>query len=199
MVRTVQKLMAPLARRISMLLGRGVVKLINDAGGRQLLQVSILADEVRAEVERFQNYGITSFPFEGAEVVTASVGGSRDHTIVLVVDDRRYRLQGLEQGEVALYDDQGQKIHLKRNKEIEITGCDTLKATCTVSATVTAPQLTIIATTKVTMTTPRLEVSGDIIATGNVADAGGTKTMAAMRTTFNTHHHSTGPAPTEQM
>ena len=31
------------------------------------------------------------------------------------VEDRRYRLRGLAGGEVAIYDDQGQKVHIKRN------------------------------------------------------------------------------------
>jgi len=62
-------------------------------------------------------------------------------------------------------------------------------------ATITAPTVTIVASEKVAMTTPLLAVTGaitaglNITATGNVADAGGTKTMAAMRTIFNTHTH----------
>lgn len=50
-----------------------------------------------------------------------------------------------------------------------------------------------------------LTVSESIMATinitagGNVADAGGAKTMAGMRGTYNGHHHSSSPPPAEQM
>lgn len=145
-----------------------------------------------ADREYFQHYGYTSRPKDGAEIIFMAEGNV---VIAIASDDRRYRL-ALQDGEVALYDDQGQKIHLKRNKEIEISGCDKLIATCAVSAAVTAPEVTIVASTKVTLTTPLLAVSGNITAggnitaTGNVADASGTKTMGGMRTIFNTHTHT---------
>jgi phage baseplate assembly protein V len=215
LVRAIQKITAPLARRISLMIGRGIVRLVNNAGGRQLLQVSLLADEVRDNVERFQNYGMASFPFPGAEVVAGSVGGSRDHLIVLVVDDRRYKIE-LVEGEVALYDDLDQKVHLTRSG-IEVESPTKITATAPLvdivassKVTVTTPEVDIIASTKVALTTPLVTMSGNLVVTGNVAaanvtavttiaDANGAKTMAGMRTTYNTHHHSTGPAPTEQM
>lgn len=189
MVRIFGKLIQPYARRIRLTVSRGIVRLVNDALKLQEVQIALLADETRDGVERFQNYGLTSVPLSGAEGVFLSVGGSRDHGIVIAIDDRRYRLKGLLPGEVALYDDQGQVIKLKRGKAIEITGCDTLTATCAVSVTVTAPLATIEASTKVQLTTPLLEVSGNITAGGNIADQGGAKTMAAMRLVFNAHNH----------
>lgn len=108
------RLLGPLKRRIMLMIGRAVVELVNDGVKLQGLQISLLEGEVRANVERFQNYGITSHPLPGAEAIAASVMGNRDHCVVIAVDDRRYRLQGLEAGEVALYDDLGQKVHLTR-------------------------------------------------------------------------------------
>lgn len=189
MVRIFSKLIQPYARRIRLTVSRGIVRLVNDALKLQEVQIALLADETRDGVERFQNYGLTSVPLSGAEGVFLSVGGSRDHGIVIAIDDRRYRLKGLQPGEVALYDDQGQVIKLKRGKAIEITGCDTLTAICAVSVTVTAPLVTIEASTKVLLTTPLLEVSGNITAGGNIADQGGSKTMAGMREVFDTHNH----------
>lgn len=106
-----------------MMVGRAVINLVNDSLKMQELQVTLLADEVRADVERFQEYGLTSHPIPGSEAVMVCVGGARDHGIVIAVDDRRYRLKALEQGEVALYDDQGQAVHLKRDKTIHVYGC----------------------------------------------------------------------------
>ena len=108
------RLLGPLKRRIMLMIGRAVVELVNDGQKLQAVQISLLEGEVRVNVERFQNYGMTSCPHPGAEAIAASVMGNRDHCVVIAVDDRRYRLQSLEQGEVALYDDLGHKVHLTR-------------------------------------------------------------------------------------
>jgi phage baseplate assembly protein V len=113
--RAIQKLLAPLARRLQNFMARGTV-LRSDAGKKmQQLQVRLLADEVADGLEHFEPFGFTSRPKPGAEHVTLFVDGDRSHGITIVVADRRYRLQGLEEGEVALHDDQGQKVHLTRN------------------------------------------------------------------------------------
>lgn len=98
------------------MVGRAVIKLVNDVTRVQGLQVSLLADEAHDFVERFGEYGFTSHPQPGAEAVMVSVGGNRDHGIVIAVEDRRYRLTNLQAGEVAIYDDLGQKITLYRDR-----------------------------------------------------------------------------------
>ena len=47
-------------------------------------------------------------------------GGNRTSGIVVCVEDKRYRLKGLESGEVALYTDEGDSLVLKRDNTIEI-------------------------------------------------------------------------------
>ena len=49
------------------------------------------------------------------------VGADRSHPVVLAVDDRRYRVQALKDGEVVIYTDEGDRIHLKRERTIEVT------------------------------------------------------------------------------
>jgi phage baseplate assembly protein V len=120
MIRAINKVTAPLARRVSLMVGRGVLALVNDAAKMQGVQVQLLSGEVR-DMERFQNYGLTSQPHAGAEVAAVFVGGNRNHGLVLAVDDRRYRLKGLQGGEVALSDDLGHIIKLSRTG-IVITG-----------------------------------------------------------------------------
>lgn len=127
MMRAMNKMLEPLRRRLATLVNRAVLQAVSDAGGLQELQVQALADEVMDRLERLQNYGMTSVPLPGAECVVLSVGGSRSNAVIIVVDDRRYRLQGLEGGEVALYtlDDQeapGHRIVLKRGGVIEARG-----------------------------------------------------------------------------
>lgn len=130
-------ILSTLARRIRLVIGRGVVRLVNDAGGLQRVQVELYRGELR-ELDRVQDYGMTSVPLPGAEVVTGSVGGSRNHSVVICIDDRRYRLKGLKPGEVALYTDEGDTIHFKRGRIIEINaGAEVIVNTA--HATVNAP------------------------------------------------------------
>jgi phage gp45-like len=88
-------------------------------------QVSLYTQEKQKEIEHFEPYGLTSRvkqPTQGqggakekAEGLMVFTGGNRSHGALVVVGDRRYRLKGLKEGEVALYDDQGQKVHITRD------------------------------------------------------------------------------------
>jgi phage baseplate assembly protein V len=142
LIKTVQKVAAPISRRVRLMIGRAVLALVNDASRVQGLQVTLLAGETRDEVERFQEYGFTSHPHPGAEAVLVAVGGSRDHGIVIAVEDRRYRLRGLAQGEVALYSDEGDAVVLKRGRLVEVTTA-TLKITASAGVEMLTPLLQI--------------------------------------------------------
>lgn len=139
------RLMGPLKRRLALMVGRAIVNLIDDGPGLQALQLELLQDEVRGDVERVQNYGFTSVPLPGCEAVGVAVAGSRDHVLVVAVDDRRYRLKGLPGGEVAMYTDQGDVVHIKRGGTILVK-----------------------AATKVRIESPLVEMTGDLDVAGNV-------------------------------
>lgn len=97
---------------VKMMFGRGVLRAVKDTGPRQQVQVEMLKDEISDGVEHMQNYGFTSHP-TGGDCAVAFTGGNREQGIVLVIDDRRYRIP-LMSGEVAMYDDLGNKIELLR-------------------------------------------------------------------------------------
>jgi len=112
----------PITNRLANLVGRGVVKGVDDAKKVQELQVRLIDDtEVRDEIERFQEYGFTSNPPTDSEVVVVFVNGRRDHGLALGAEDRRYRIKNLASGEVAIYSQHGQSITLKANGDIEVT------------------------------------------------------------------------------
>jgi len=115
------RLLQPLNRRILDVVARAVVKRLDDSKRVQLAQLGILDGETRDAVERFQNYGFTSVPLEGAEAVVLSVGGHRDHCLVVAVDDRRHRLRDLEPGEVAVFHKDGARVHLKADGTLAAT------------------------------------------------------------------------------
>lgn len=183
-MRGIQRALQPLRNRVALMISRAVVLLVNDGLKLQGLQVSLLADEVRDDVERFQDYGFTCHPHPGAEAIAACVQGSRDHVVVLKVDDRRYRLKGLQAGEVAIYTDEGDKIVLKRGGIVEVTAATKLR--------VVAP---LVEMTGALQVGGNISSGANITAAGNVADQGGAKTMGGMRATYNAHKHGTSPTP----
>jgi len=118
---TLARFIQPLVTRVANTVARAVIKNVDDSKKLQLLQLAILSGETRDEVEHFQNYGFTSHPKAGAEVVIVCVGGRRDHALAIAVDDRRYRIRNLGIGEVAVYDHTGTSIVLKENGDIDLT------------------------------------------------------------------------------
>lgn len=152
-----------LAERVRGMVSRCVVNLVSDAFKLQALQVTMMADQTADDVEHYQHYGFTSVPLPGAEGVALAVGGSTGHTLVINVDDRRYRLRGLPGGEVALYDDQGQKVHLTRGGIVIDGAGKPVSITNTPSVTMTTPQVTC---------TGHLTVGGNLAVVGNTSMAG---------------------------
>ena len=123
------------------LLVRGTVVMTNAARKLQALQVRLTAGEVKDGLEHFEAYGFTSNPLAGAEVLTFFLGGDRSHGVVLVAADRRYRVQELKPGEVAIYTDEGDKVHFKRGRVIDIE-TETLNIKASVAVNIDTPTLT---------------------------------------------------------
>jgi len=113
--------LAALAARVRGTVSRGVIGSVDDDKKFQEMQVEFHSDETLDAVEHFQPYGFTARAKKGAEGIGLAVGGLRGHTLMIAVGDRRYRMTGLAEGEVAMHDDQDQVIHLKRDG-IEIRG-----------------------------------------------------------------------------
>lgn len=157
-----------IGNRVMMMVARGVLRAVKDDGGRQQLQVEFLKDELRDGVERMQNYGFTSHPL-GGDVAAVFLGGNREKGIVLVVDDRRYRLS-LKPGEVALNDDLGNRVELLR---------DMLKVTAVQHLEAIAPTMKIVADVSIE---GALIVAGDVVTTGALRNNG--------KLVGSTHTHS---------
>lgn len=171
--RTAGRLFGPVWRRLRLLVSRGVLALVDDASRMQSVQVTLLGEQP-AWAERFQDYGLSTHPLAGAEAVVVSVGGARAHLVAIAVDDRQYRIGSLKPGEVTLYDDQGQRVHLTR-EGIVIDGV--------------GKPLSFI-------NCPTVAMDGDLEVAGEVRDH--TSTMQAMRATYNAHTHG-GAGPDRSM
>ncbi|MBI2236818.1 MAG: phage baseplate assembly protein [Magnetospirillum sp.] len=96
------------------MVARGVLKALQRGGGDLLVAtIDGLAGETLGEREFVQDYGLSSWPKPGAEVVAAFLAGLRSNGVVLRLFDRRYQIDLLE-GEAAIHDDLGQRVHLTR-------------------------------------------------------------------------------------
>lgn len=173
---------SPQRRAIENMLARGTLTSLNRARKMQRIQAKLLGGESKQSMEFFEQYGITSAPHDGAELLAAFMDGDRSHGVVICVADRRYRMV-IEQGEVAIYDDLEQCVHLTRDG-IVIEGK-------------TFP-ITLKSTIKVRLETPLLECTGEI---KDRCESDG-RSMEEMRNIYNGHNHITSPnapAPNAQM
>lgn len=108
-----KRLISPLQRKIFLLLGRGILKLIVNSEMTQKVQITALDGETISNMERFQEYGFETYPKTDSETLTVFLNGNRDHGITICVHDRRYRPTDLTEVDVRVYDWRGNKITLK--------------------------------------------------------------------------------------
>lgn len=147
---------------------RAELNVVDDEGNMQRVQISLLEDEVIDGVERFQNYGFTSVPDEGAEATVVFVGADRSHPVVVVADDRRVRKKGLKPGEVAIYHKDGDCIHLRNGNCMDIS---------TRTLTLSCETATIAASSEILLDTPLVTLTGRQQTTGEKS-GGGASTFA---------------------
>lgn len=167
-------------QRVMMAIARGIVRGINDAGKRQTVQVELLKDELRDGVERMQSYGLTSHPHPGGDAAVVFVAGNRDQGIVLAFENRQFRVVGLKQGEVCLYDDLGNRVSLMRDM-VKIVAVQHLEAT--------APTINLIGAVTIDGS---LKVNGPSDLAGNVTTTGQITNNGKLIGSTHTHPGDSG-------
>lgn len=145
-----------------------------------------LAGETLADMELFQQFGFTSAPPDGAQLIVLPLGGRTSAAVVVATEHGVYRFHLNAKGEAALYNQWGDLVHMRQDRTIHI-----------------------IAGAKVEIDAPLLQVNGEVHATGSITsdqdvfDQGGTKSMAGMRAVYNGHTHpepdGTTSAPAQAM
>ena len=142
---------------------RAVISLCASDTPVQLAQVDGLAAETTPDVELFQHYGFTSHPPSGSMAVVIPLGGKTSHGVIVATEHESYRIQGLKQGELAIYTDEGDSIVFRRGRIIDIV----------------TETLNIAASKEVNMDTPlvnmtkQLNVQEQITGQGGMAVSGG--------------------------
>ena len=152
-LRHVQRLIAPLHRKLRLIFDRAVVTMVSDSLQRQNLQLKALADENPDEVERFQNYGLTSVPPAGSEAIIAAIGGQRSGLVAIAVEDKSCRPKGGQEGDVVLYHLEGHNLLFTKDGK----------------AILTVKEVTLVASEKLTIICPDNEIQGPLKVTGPIS------------------------------
>jgi phage baseplate assembly protein V len=158
------RILAPLLRRLDMMISRGVLRATSDGEGVQTMQIGLLEDEVADQVERFQTYGLSSVPPNGGDALVCFVQGNRDHGVVLSVNDRGSRPRGLNAGEVILYNDHNVSLRLTNEGKLLIDAEEEI--------TIKAKKLTIAIEDEISIEAPTIKIKGDIELDGDLTATG---------------------------
>jgi phage baseplate assembly protein V len=168
-----------LYQRILHAIGRGRITTGSDAGSVQLQQVRLGPDEIKDNIPRLAEFGLTSMPPVGSDAVLVFIGGDRSNGAIIATGHQGSRPTGLKVGETMLYSQDGKSIYMTAAGGIVV---DAKGQVVTVN---NATTVTINAATKIRMVTPLLEVTGDIIDNAGT----NTNTVAQMRAIYDGHTH----------
>lgn len=149
-----------LGKRIAHMLGIGRIRTVDDSGALQLVQVDHGAladgDRITDKVPRLVQFGMVSHPPAGSEVIILRVAGNRSTGVALATNHQPSRLRNLNAGDSALHDVRGAYLWLTEDGPvIDAAGLDIVIRN--------AATVTIVASDKVRIEAPRLEVTGDVV------------------------------------
>ena len=142
---------------------RGKLTLTQSGESIQRVQVQGLADETLQDIEQLQQFGFTSHAPAHTDVIVIPLGGDTSHGIVIASEHGSFRVKNLQSGEVAVYDQSGSSIVLKRGKLIEIN-CDNLVINASQKVQINSP---------LTETSTVFTAQGQINGNGGLAISGG--------------------------
>lgn len=99
---------------------RAVLQGIALAQRVQRVNAEALAGEVLQDVELMQQFGFTSAPPAGAQLIVLPLGGRTSAAVIVATEHGSYRLQLGAQGECAIYNQWGDLVHLKADRSIRV-------------------------------------------------------------------------------
>ena len=107
------RLLAPIKNSIRNLVVRGILEAVDDSDGIQVVKATLLKGEPREGYERAQQFGFTSNPPKGSELLFLCIGGKRDNVICIAANDQASRMTGIESGESSQYTSDGSYLILR--------------------------------------------------------------------------------------
>lgn len=107
-------------RKVRRMNQRGLLRRASYSGNTRYLQMQIEGGEPQDGLEHLEPFGFTSHPLPGAEGLVLAFNGNGSHSVVFCVGDQRYRLK-IDTGEVAIYNQHGDKVHIKKDRTIDVS------------------------------------------------------------------------------
>ena len=104
-----RRLLTPILARIRRVVTGAIIKIVDDSGDLQKMQVQGLGRSVYDNIENFGVFGVSSNPPAGLDAIIVERNGKY---ISIAIGDRKYRIKNLEPGDTVLYDIRGQIIKL---------------------------------------------------------------------------------------
>lgn len=101
------------------IVSRSAVRSTNDKGATQTATVETHRHVERSDVEILGQFGVSSRPPAGGEMVVLAVGGDQGDLVGLPVQAPGNRLGGLQEGETAVHNHKGDRIHFKADGTVE--------------------------------------------------------------------------------
>ncbi|MHB9833818.1 phage baseplate assembly protein V [Paraburkholderia terrae] len=165
--------------RVMLMIRRGKITLVNDAGPVQMIQLPPSGLEGRDNLARIGEYGLASNPPDGTDAYVANIGGDPSNGAVIGTNHQATRPTGLQSGEAQLYNGPaGTSVYLANGEIVVNANGQQVQIN---NATI----VTINAATEVIMETPVLKVSGDIVDNYHTNSS----TVAELRTAHDGHDH----------
>lgn len=115
-----QRAMKPVKDRLYLLVGKAIIKAVNDDAQIQELRISALAGETMDRVARMQEFGFSSNPPAGSEGIILALGANRENLVMIATENRNVRIKNLASGEMVIYTDDGTYLYLKKSGQVEL-------------------------------------------------------------------------------
>lgn len=116
----VRRITDTIRKKIFLVAGRGTLKTVDNTKTTAKVQGEFIKDEIISDIEKLEDYGFTSYPEEGAQIVAIFIDGNREQGLAIRTHDRRYRPTDLEPGEACMYHKSGSRVTMKADGSIEV-------------------------------------------------------------------------------
>jgi phage baseplate assembly protein V len=183
--------------RIAMLFGRGrITAPVDDSGSVQIVQVQMSGLEVADERYRVPEFGFTSNPPIGSDVLALHVAGDRTAGAVVATNHQPSRPTGLQPGETMLYSQDGKHVYITssggivveaKGQDVAVNNARNVVWNCSGDFTLKlGGKFNVVAPGGTNFDTPTLDSTGDIT---DQTGSGNAESMSLMRTKYNEHDH----------
>lgn len=99
-----------------------VIEVPKDDGPNQFITVAGLKNEVFRLAMNSQSFGFAEVPPVGSVGVLLAVNGRLDQGILIGMHHPDHRIKNQQPGEASVYGQPGNRVHMKANGDVEISG-----------------------------------------------------------------------------